>query len=115
MRKFGQGPLFSPSILFFSPLHPVLLFLFSLFEGTVEYLYNAASNKYYFLELNPRLQVLYVIYVSHIHTFLHYLVIVSVLCKCNRIVFGVSLRLGGAPSHGGTDWSQLAFCTTAGG
>ena len=25
--------------------------------GTVEYLYNAASNKYYFLELNPRLQV----------------------------------------------------------
>ena len=25
--------------------------------GTVEYLYNAASNKFYFLELNPRLQV----------------------------------------------------------
>jgi len=25
--------------------------------GTVEYLYNAASNEYYFLELNPRLQV----------------------------------------------------------
>ena len=25
--------------------------------GTVEYLYNAASNKYFFLELNPRLQV----------------------------------------------------------
>jgi acetyl-CoA carboxylase/biotin carboxylase 1 len=25
--------------------------------GTVEYLYNAATNKYYFLELNPRLQV----------------------------------------------------------
>jgi acetyl-CoA carboxylase/biotin carboxylase 1 len=25
--------------------------------GTVEYLYNAASDKYYFLELNPRLQV----------------------------------------------------------
>lgn len=25
--------------------------------GTVEYLYNAAENKYYFLELNPRLQV----------------------------------------------------------
>ena len=25
--------------------------------GTVEYLYNAASNQYYFLELNPRLQV----------------------------------------------------------
>lgn len=25
--------------------------------GTVEYLYNAAQNKYYFLELNPRLQV----------------------------------------------------------
>ena len=25
--------------------------------GTVEYLFNAATNKYYFLELNPRLQV----------------------------------------------------------
>lgn len=25
--------------------------------GTVEYLYNAATNKYFFLELNPRLQV----------------------------------------------------------
>ncbi len=25
--------------------------------GTVEYLYNAATNEYYFLELNPRLQV----------------------------------------------------------
>eukprot|EP01041_Mallomonas_annulata_P006607 gene6607-13373_t len=25
--------------------------------GTVEYLYNAATNKFYFLELNPRLQV----------------------------------------------------------
>ena len=25
--------------------------------GTVEYLYNAASNKFFFLELNPRLQV----------------------------------------------------------
>lgn len=25
--------------------------------GTVEYLYNAADNKFYFLELNPRLQV----------------------------------------------------------
>jgi acetyl-CoA carboxylase/biotin carboxylase 1 len=25
--------------------------------GTVEYLYNATTNKYYFLELNPRLQV----------------------------------------------------------
>ena len=25
--------------------------------GTVEYLYNADDNKYYFLELNPRLQV----------------------------------------------------------
>ena len=26
--------------------------------GTVEYLYNAASNKFFFLELNPRLQVM---------------------------------------------------------
>jgi acetyl-CoA carboxylase/biotin carboxylase 1 len=25
--------------------------------GTVEYLYNAAADKYFFLELNPRLQV----------------------------------------------------------
>jgi biotin carboxylase len=25
--------------------------------GTVEYLYNPAENKFYFLELNPRLQV----------------------------------------------------------
>jgi acetyl-CoA carboxylase/biotin carboxylase 1 len=25
--------------------------------GTVEYLYNTATNKYFFLELNPRLQV----------------------------------------------------------
>ena len=25
--------------------------------GTVEYLYNPSDNKFYFLELNPRLQV----------------------------------------------------------
>lgn len=25
--------------------------------GTVEYLYNATTKKFYFLELNPRLQV----------------------------------------------------------
>ena len=36
---------------------PLLYLCFYCYTGTVEYLYNAASNKYYFLELNPRLQV----------------------------------------------------------
>lgn len=42
-------------IIFFTYL--LFSFLGFITLGTVEYLYNAASNKYYFLELNPRLQV----------------------------------------------------------